>query len=74
MLSAFDPDLLFRVLADTLGFTSGAILEQGYLCGWHLVEYFSKHFFSTKANYSATERELLGCLLAMQCWRPYLVG
>ena len=74
MLCIFDPDLPSRVLADTSDFASGAILEQRYSSGWYPVEYFSKRLSSTEANYSATERELLGCLLAMQRWRPYLVG
>ena len=74
MLFVFDPDLPSRVLADTSNFASGAISEQRHPSGWHPVEYFSKHLSSTEANYSATEHELLGCLLAMQCWKPYLVS
>ena len=27
-----------------------------------------------ESNYGATERELLGCMLALARWRPYLVG
>ena len=74
MLCAFDLDLLSHVLADTLDFASGAILEQRQPSGWYPMEFFSKHLSSTEANYSATEHELLGCFLAMQCWQPYLVG
>ena len=59
---------------DTSDFASGAILEQRHSSGWHPVEYFSKCLSSTEANYSATEHELLGCLLAMQRWQAYLVG
>ena len=74
ILDMVDPDLPSRVLADTSDFASSAILEQRYATGWHPVEYFSKHLCSTKTNYSATEHELLGCLLFMQHWRPYLTG
>ena len=27
-----------------------------------------------ESNYGATERKLLGCMLALARWRPYLVG
>ena len=41
---------------------------------WHPVEYFSKRLNDTESRYSATECEMLGCILAMERWRPYVVG
>ena len=38
------------------------------------VEYFSKRLNNTESRYSATECEMLGCILAMEHWHPYLVG
>ena len=74
MLCLFDPSLPSRVLADTSAVATGAILEQKHSSGWHPVEFYSKRLSSTEANYSATERELLGCMLALARWRPYLIG
>ena len=65
ILRVFNPELPSRVLADTSDYASGAILEQHHEAGWFPVEFFSKRLTSTEANYSATERELLGCLLAL---------
>ena len=63
------------MLADTSDVATGAILEQKTVSGkWKPVEYYSKRLSSTENNYSATERELLGCMLAMARWRPYLIG
>ena len=74
VLCLFDPSLSSRVLADTSGLATGAVLEQQHPSGWHPVEFYSKRLSSTEANYSATERELLGCMLALARWRPYLIG
>ena len=41
---------------------------------WHPVEYFSKRLNDTESQYSATKHEILGCILAMEFWYPYLVG
>ena len=49
-------------------------MEQQHGDVWHPVEYFSKRLNDTESRYSATEREMLGCILAMERWRPYLVG
>ena len=74
VLSIFDPTLPRRVLADTSGFASGAILEQLVDGAWHPVKYFSKRLSEVESRWSATEREMLGCILALEKWRPYLVG
>ena len=37
------------------------------------VEYFSKRLNDNEFRYSATECEMLVCILAMERWHPYLV-
>ena len=49
-------------------------LEQQHGNAWHPVEYFSKRLNDTESRYSASEREILCCILAMEHWYPYLVG
>ena len=55
------------------GTAVGAVLEQQHGDVWHPVKYFSKRLNDTESRYSATEREMLGCILAMEYWHPYLV-
>ena len=63
-----------QVKSDVSSTAVRAVLEQQHGNVWHLVEYFSKRLNDTESKYSATEREMLGCILAMERWRPYLVG
>ena len=63
-----------RVNSDASGTAVGAVLEQQHRQVWHPVEYFSKNLNDTESNYSATEHEMLGCILAIERWHPYLVG
>ena len=63
-----------QIKSDALGTAVRAGLEQQHRNVWHLVEYFSKRLNEIESRYSATEREMLDCILAMECWYPYLVG
>ena len=63
-----------QVKSDASGTAVGAVLEQQHGDVWHPVEYFSKRLNDTESRYSATEHEMLGCILAMEHWHPYLVG
>ena len=74
VLRICDPDLQSRVLSDVSDVAYSAILEQKHESGWHPVEYFSKHLSGAESNYGATEHELLGCMLALELWCPYLIG
>ena len=56
------------------GTAVGAVLEYQHGIIWHPVVYFSKRLNFTKARYSATECEMLGCILAMEHWHPYLIS
>ena len=70
----YDPEVPVRVKSDTSGTTVGAVLEQQHGKGWHPVEYLSKRSSDIETRYSATEREILGCILAVEHWHPYLGG
>ena len=63
-----------RVKLDASSTAVGAVLEQQHGNDWHPVEYFSERLNDTESRYSATECEMLGSILAMQRWHPYLVG
>ena len=60
-----------RVKSDASGTIAGAVLEQQHGNIWHHVEYFSMRLNDTESRYSATEREMLGYLIAMEGWHPY---
>lgn len=60
-----------RVVTDASGVCIGSVLEQLDSTDgqWHPVEYFSKRMSSSECKYSATERELLAVVLALERWR-----
>ena len=74
VLKVYSPKLLGRVKSDTSGTEIGAVLEQHYGNVWHPVKYFSKRLNDTEFRYSVTKHEMLGCILAIECWHLYLVG
>ena len=70
----YDPKLSVQVKSDASGTAVGAVLEQHHEVVWQLVEYFLKRLNDTESRYSATEHEILVCILAMEHWHLYLVG
>ena len=73
VLRIFDPDFQSWVLSDALDVACSAILEQKHESDWHPVEFFSKHLSGAESNHGATEHELLGCILVLECWCLYLI-
>ena len=65
VLKVYDPELLVQVKPDASGTVVGAILEQQHKNVCHPFEYFSKWLYDTESRYSATECEMLVCILAM---------
>ena len=60
--------------SDASGTAVGAVLEQQHGNVWQTFEYFSKRLSDTESRYSENELEMLGCILAMEHWHPYVVG
>ena len=65
-----DMDNEFVVASDASGTGLGAVLSQG----GHVVEYASRRLSRAEVNYSATDRELLAIVWAIERWRQYLLG
>ena len=74
VLKVYDLELPVQAKSDASDTALGAVLEQQHGNVWHPVEYFVKRLNDTESSYNATEREMLGCILAMERWRPYLVS
>ena len=74
VLEVYDPALPVQVKSDASGTEVEAVLEQQHGDVWHPVKYFSKRLKDTESRYSATECEMLGCILAIEHWCPYLVS
>ena len=63
-----------RIKSDAFNTAVRAVLQWQHGNVWHLIEYFSKRLSNTESRYSATEHEMLGCILTIEHWHPYLVG
>ena len=74
VFKVYDPKLPVQVKSDASGTAVEAVLEKQNGDVWHPIEYFSKRLNDTESRYSATEREMLGCILAIEHWHPYLLG
>ena len=66
VFKVYYPELVVRVKSHASGTAVGAVLEQQHGNIWHPVEYFSKRLNDTESRYSAIERKMLGCILAME--------
>ena len=72
VLHLADFDREFTVTMDASEVSVGAILQQDFKQGVHLICYDSKKLNPTECRYSAYERELLGIIWAICKWRHYL--
>lgn len=67
-------DALFRVEADSSGYTTGAVLSQQQGDAWRPVAFLSKSLNEIERNYEIHDRELLSIMHALAEWRRYLHG
>lgn len=64
----------YRLHTDGSAYGIGATLEQESNGSWKPVGFFSKHLNKAQQCYSATQREMLAIVSAVQYFRPYLYG
>lgn len=64
----------FVLETDASNYGVGAVLSQMHEEGLRPIAYWSKHLSIAQRNYSASERELLAVLLAMEHFRQCLYG
>jgi hypothetical protein len=75
ILKVYDPNLETRVEVDASGYATGGILSQKYPDGlWHPVAYRSSSMSKEERNYEIYDREMLGCIRALEDWRHFLEG
>jgi hypothetical protein len=75
ILKVYDPNLETRVEVDASGYATGGILSQKYPDGlWHPIAYRSSSMSKEEHNYEIYDREMLGCIRALEDWRHYLEG
>jgi hypothetical protein len=75
ILKVYDPNLETRVEVDASGYATGGILSQKYPDGlWHPVAYRSSSMSKEEHNYEIYDREMLGCIRALEDWRHFLEG
>ena len=74
-LAFFNPSLRTIVTSDASDIGCGAILSQVTASGMEeVVAYTSKKFTPAELRYSVVEKEALGCVYAVEKWRPFLWG
>jgi len=66
----------FWVEADSLDFTTGAVLSQQSTTDgkWHPVAFYSKSLSSMEQNYKIHNKEMLAIIRALEEWRHFLEG
>ena len=66
----------FQVEADSLDFTTGAVLSQQSTADgkWHPIVFYSKSLSSVERNYKIHDKEMLAIIRALEEWRHFLKG
>lgn len=74
VLSMCDYSRPFKIFCDASDFAGAAILTQDFEDGNRPIYYHSFKFTPTQQKYSATERECLAVIKAVEKFRPYFEG
>ncbi|MBW0587173.1 hypothetical protein O181_126888 [Austropuccinia psidii MF-1] len=74
ILSHFNPSLPTIVETDASDYALGAVLSQVSDSGKHPIEFDSLGLLSAELNYEIHDKELLGIVWALKCWRAFLLS
>ncbi|MBW0586802.1 hypothetical protein O181_126517 [Austropuccinia psidii MF-1] len=74
ILSHFDPSLPTIVETDALDYALGAVLSQSFDSGKNPIEFDSHKLLPAVLNYEIHDKELLGIVWALKCWRAFLLS
>ncbi|MBW0538803.1 hypothetical protein O181_078518, partial [Austropuccinia psidii MF-1] len=74
MLSQFNPSLPTIVKTDASDYALGAVLSQISDSGKHHIAFDSHKILPAELNYEINDKELLGIVWALKCWRDFLLS
>ncbi|MBW0511452.1 hypothetical protein O181_051167 [Austropuccinia psidii MF-1] len=74
ILSHFNPSLPNIVETDAPDYALGAILSQVNDSGKHPIEFDRRKLLPAGLNYEIHDKELLGIVWALKCWRGFLLS
>ncbi|MBW0510284.1 hypothetical protein O181_049999 [Austropuccinia psidii MF-1] len=74
ILSHFDPSLPTIVETDASDYALGAVLSQISDSGKHPIAFDSFKRLPAELNYEIHDKELLGIVWALKCWRAFLLS
>ncbi|MBW0461760.1 hypothetical protein O181_001475 [Austropuccinia psidii MF-1] len=74
ILSHFNPSLPTIVETDASDYAWGAVLGQVNVTGKHPITFDSRKLLPAELNYEIHDKELLGIVLALKCWRAFLLS
>ncbi|MBW0465697.1 hypothetical protein O181_005412 [Austropuccinia psidii MF-1] len=71
ILSHFNPSLPTIAETDASNYALGAVLSQVSDSGKHPIAFDSRNLIPAELNYEIHEKELLGIVWALKCWRAF---
>ncbi|MBW0557061.1 hypothetical protein O181_096776 [Austropuccinia psidii MF-1] len=74
ILSHFNPSLPTIVETDASHYALGAVLSQVNDSGKHPIAFDSRKLLPDELNYEIHDKELLGIVWALKCWRAFLLS
>ncbi|MBW0551647.1 hypothetical protein O181_091362 [Austropuccinia psidii MF-1] len=74
ILSHFDPSLPTTVETDASDYALGAVMSQISDTGKHHIAFDSRTLLPVQPSYEIHDKELLGIVWALKCWRAFLLS